>query len=131
MAVQQVCDNDMSLLQRMEKRDERAIALFYDRHAPCIYSIALRVLHDKAAAETIASDILMEVWQDPRRFMGIMGNFPAALAILARNRAVASLLQKDVAEDELSFPQSEYATRQTLTREEALVAVDAMPWTGE
>src|ERR1700689_3107604 len=81
-------NEDGSLLERVQQGDEQAIAILYDRHSSIVYSIAFRVLHDPALAEQILSDIFLDVWRSPKRFMKHQGSLCLAMAIIARNRAI-------------------------------------------
>jgi hypothetical protein len=75
-----LCDEDGSLLERVQQGDEQAIASLYDRHSGVVYSIAFRVLHDPVLAEQILSDIFLEIWRSPKRLAQQTANlslFPA------------------------------------------------------
>jgi RNA polymerase sigma-70 factor, ECF subfamily len=74
-------DEDGSLLERVQRGDDQALALLYDRYSSLVYSIALRVLRDPALAEQILSDIFLEVWRSPKRFMQITGSLSPSTAI--------------------------------------------------
>ena len=77
-------EQDRLALEQIERGDEQAIARLYDRHAGLIYSMAMRVLQNSALAEQVLSDIFIEVWRGPRRFLQIKDTFRASMAMLAR-----------------------------------------------
>ena len=86
--------SDEDLLRRVADRDQSAMAVIFDRHGRLVYSIALRVLKDTAAAEDVMQEIFFRLWQDPTRRGSDRGSLAAWLAVVARNRAVDGLRRR-------------------------------------
>jgi RNA polymerase sigma-70 factor (ECF subfamily) len=72
---------DRVLLSRIAKRDTQALARLYDRHSSLIYRLALRVLGDRAAAETIVMEVFALIWESPER-IAATGPVESALIML-------------------------------------------------
>lgn len=70
------------------------MAELYDRYSSIVYSVALRVLGDTAAAEDILQEVFMQLWRSPDVFDASRGSFPGWLAVVARNRAIDSLRKR-------------------------------------
>lgn len=121
------CDEDRSVLERVQRGDEQAIELLYDRHSSVVYSIALRVLGDPALAEQILLDLFLQIWRRPKLFLRSANSFSFSLLMTARNLAIAMLLQKPADPD--FAPPDRVADHgvQTVTREEACVAIEKLP----
>jgi hypothetical protein len=126
VSIKQLADEDCSLLERIQRGDAQAIVSLFDRYASLVFSIALCVVHDAALAEQILSDIFLEIWRTPDRFLQIAGSFSPSIAMLARNRAVGLLLHKPA--PDFASPQllAKYPGR-NMTSEEACAAIDKMP----
>lgn len=73
--------------------NQEAMAQLYDRYSTVVYSIALRVLADSAAAEDVLQEIFLRLWLNPSAFDASRGNLAPWLAVIARNRAL-DLLRK-------------------------------------
>jgi len=86
--------SDEDLLRRVAERDQSAMAEIFDRYGRLVYSIALRVLKDTAAAEDVMQEIFFRLWQDPTRRGSDRGTLAAWLAVVARNRAVDGLRRR-------------------------------------
>ena len=86
--------SDEDLLRRVADRDQSAMAEIFDRYGRLVYSIALRVLKDTAAAEDVMQEIFFRLWQDPARRGSDRGSLAAWLAVVARNRAVDGLRRR-------------------------------------
>ena len=86
--------SDEDLLRRVADRDQSAMAEIFDRYGRLVYSIALRVLKDTAAAEDVMQEIFFRLWQDPTRRGSDRGSLAAWLAVVARNRAVDGLRRR-------------------------------------
>jgi RNA polymerase sigma-70 factor, ECF subfamily len=79
---------DAVLIARTRQRNQDAFALLYDRYSPLVYSVALRVLKNPAAAEDVLHDIFLQLWHSPEKFEAARGNFASWIAVIARNRAI-------------------------------------------
>ncbi|MBW4026858.1 RNA polymerase sigma factor [Acidipila rosea] len=97
---------EAALLARVIKGDQDAMVAIYDRYAPMIYSVALRVLKDPGEAEDIVQEILVQVWQNPASFVSERGSFGAWLVVVARNRSIDRLRRRKPSEsvDEVVLP---------------------------
>ncbi|HZY63164.1 MAG TPA: sigma-70 family RNA polymerase sigma factor [Edaphobacter sp.] len=102
-------EDDATLLEKVRRGDELAMASLYDRYSKVVYSVALRVLRDPASAEDVLQDIFMQVWRQPERFERSRGSFGGWLAVMARNRSIDALRRKRPTEsiDEIA-PASNY-----------------------
>src|SRR4029077_13405301 len=70
------------------------MAHLYDRYAPIVYSVGLRVLGDTGAAEDVLQEVFIQVWRNPGVFDASRGNLGAWLAVIARNRAIDALRKR-------------------------------------
>ena len=86
--------DDASLLARVQSGDEQAMASLYDRYSRVVYSVALRVLRDPAAAEDVLQEVLMQIWRNPGSFTAARGSLGGWLSIVARNRSIDTLRRK-------------------------------------
>jgi RNA polymerase sigma-70 factor (ECF subfamily) len=86
--------SDQSLVTAIRSGDEGAMAALYDRYSPIVYSVALRVLQDTAAAEDVLQEVFMQLWRKPEAFDASRGNLAAWLAVIARHRAIDALRRR-------------------------------------
>jgi RNA polymerase sigma-70 factor (ECF subfamily) len=86
--------SDLSLIAAVRSGDESGMAALYDRYSSIVYSVALRVLGDTAAAEDILQEVFMQLWRNPSVFDSSRGNLGAWLAVIARNRAIDGLRKR-------------------------------------
>jgi len=70
------------------------MAQLYDRYSPIVYSVALRVLGDTAAAEDVLQEVFIQLWRNPGLFDASRGSPGAWLAVIARNRAIDVLRKR-------------------------------------
>ena len=86
-------DPDSLLMQRIRDRDANAMALLYDRYNRLVFTVGLRVLGERSAAEDLTQDVFLRVWNKPRMEASESG-MAAWFAVVARNRAIDVLRQK-------------------------------------
>lgn len=82
---------DQSSLARIARGDQSAFADLYDRHARLVYSLALRILQDRADAEDIVQDVFAQVWAHATRYDASRGAVAAWMLMLTRSRAIDRL----------------------------------------
>ena len=82
---------DELLVEGLRRRDERALAALYDRHARASYSLALRVLGDHQRAEDVVQDAFLKLWRQADLYRANRGRFAAWFLQLVRNRSIDSL----------------------------------------
>ena len=85
---------DARLVSAIRSGNEQAMGELYDLYSGLVYSVALRVLGDRAAAEDVLQEVFMRLWRNPQVFDSSRGSLPAWLAVIARHRAIDSLRKR-------------------------------------
>ena len=67
------------------------MADLYDRYAPLVYAVALRVLKKPQGAEDVMQEVLLHLWREPEMFDESRGSLGAWLSVMARNRSIDQL----------------------------------------
>jgi RNA polymerase sigma-70 factor (ECF subfamily) len=80
--------SDAELLQSIGDGDPAAVAALYDRHAPTMLGIALRIVRDPAEAEDVVHDAFVVVGDRARQYVAERGTVVAWLVTLVRNLAI-------------------------------------------
>lgn len=80
--------DDEMLMELISSHDESALSSLYERYARLLYSIALRITNDRAAAEEVLQDVFHSVWHRATTFRPAAGSVSAWLTSIARNRAI-------------------------------------------
>ena len=86
---------DAAAAARLAAGDEHALAEVFDRLAPAVFSAAVRVLGDSAAAQDVVQDVFVQLWRYPDRYQPAVGTLRTYLMLLARHRA-ADLLRSEL-----------------------------------
>jgi len=82
---------DEELIAAVAQRDADAFEEVYDRYAPLLYAISLRILRQAADAQDLISEVFWEVWDRADRFNPNRGLFRTYLLTLVRSRAIDRL----------------------------------------
>ncbi len=88
----------IALIGATARGDRDAFATLYQRTAPKLFAILLRILRGKAAAEDALQDVFLKIWQNARSFSPEAGPPMGWLISIARNRAIDILRARNPAE---------------------------------
>lgn len=101
--------DDEELLAAIQRRDERALAAFYDRYGRLAFGLAYRILGERGAAEDVVQEAYLAVWRRSVTFKTDRGNARAWLMSIVHNAAIDRRRgrfkrdQDNVPIDDLSF----------------------------
>ena len=79
------------LLARVSKRDSNALGTLFDRFAPRLFGVLVRILSDRRAAEEVLENLFSQLWNEARRLRQEPASVAAWLAVTARALAVDRL----------------------------------------
>jgi RNA polymerase sigma-70 factor (ECF subfamily) len=80
--------SDAELMAAIARGDEECFATLYDRYAPQLFAICLRIVHRHADAEAALSDVFWQIWTQAGRYNPNRGSPRTFLMTLARSRAI-------------------------------------------
>ncbi|MES2304209.1 MAG: sigma-70 family RNA polymerase sigma factor [Gemmatimonadota bacterium] len=80
--------DDSALVLAMTRGETAAMSALYDRYAPNLLGLALRITREQADAEEVVVDTFAQAWREASRFEAGRGSVAAWLATIARSRAL-------------------------------------------
>ncbi len=119
---------DEELMPLVGRQDPEAFEVLYDRHGGVAYSLAYRIVGDRAAAEEVTQEAFISVWRSGARFDAARGSVRSWLLSVVRNRAIDFLRSKAGKAPKLDFdddsaleqrPAAERTEEEALRRETA------------
>jgi RNA polymerase sigma-70 factor (ECF subfamily) len=75
-------------MRRVTERDQSAFDALYDRYAPTVHRMALRILSDEQAADEVVQDVFFQIWRWPEKWDADKGTFVNWLLTVTRNTAI-------------------------------------------
>jgi RNA polymerase sigma-70 factor (ECF subfamily) len=83
--------SDIELVALLREQPAAGIAALYDRYGRLIFSMALRVVQDRGAAEEITQDVFLRCWRSLDRYQPSQGSLASWLLSITHNRAIDEL----------------------------------------
>ncbi len=80
--------DDIDLVGRVAKGDERAFLALYDRHVSRVYGLTLHILGEPMLAEEATQDTFLKLWSRARQYLAERGPFLSWLLTIARRVAI-------------------------------------------
>jgi RNA polymerase sigma-70 factor, ECF subfamily len=99
--LQRLADEDLMTL--VERRDQRAFEVLYDRHGGAAYSLAHRIVGDPGIAEDVTQEAFMSIWRTGARFDRARGSVRSWTLGVTRNRAIDALRRQAGKAPKLDF----------------------------
>jgi len=96
--------SDAELLRAIAQGEKRAMALLFTRYRVRVFRFALSVTRDRSLAESVVSDVFLDVWRRPGAFKG-RSEVSTWLFGIARHKALSLL--KRPADEQLTDEFSE------------------------
>lgn len=79
---------EADLMDRLCKRDPRALVAIYDSYARSVYSLCVRITHDQSTAEDLVQELFLRLWNRARLFNSKRINLGVWLLSVARDMAL-------------------------------------------
>ena len=76
------------LIGRMAEGDREACSRFYDRYAPLVYPLIVRIVREHADAADVLQEVFWESWQRAGTYDAARGTPEAWIVMRARTRAI-------------------------------------------
>ena len=132
--------NDETLVRLAASAHQDALAELYDRYSRLVFSLALNIVGDRAAAEEITLDVFTRVWQKADTYRPEQAKVTTWLTSIARYRSIDVLRRKgsrpeqhsvgwaEVSPDDMpSTDGPEQATELALERQRVQAAIAELP----
>jgi RNA polymerase sigma-70 factor, ECF subfamily len=85
---------DEELMPLIGAKDPEAFEVFYDRHGGVAFSLAYRIVGEKAAAEDVVQEAFISIWRSGARYDRTRGSVRSWTLGVVRNRAIDLLRRK-------------------------------------
>ena len=79
---------EQQLMRQIRERRPEALSTLYNLHSTLVYSVAMRVLRDRAGAEDVTQEVFLKLWQQPDSFAEQRGSLCGWLVVVTRNRCI-------------------------------------------
>lgn len=132
---------DEALVRRLLDADVEAFERLYERHAPRVFALCLRILRSREVAQEVLQDAFWQLWERPGQFDPDRGRLPTFLFQIARSRSLDRLRRErlrtpshpelatslEIADLATSVPTPLQSASITETRTRVLEALDGVP----
>ena len=119
---------DEDLMPLLADGEAGAFEVFYDRHGGAAYSLAYRIVGERAGAEDVVQEAFLSIWRSGGRYDRARGSVRSWTLGIVRNRAIDTLRRQSGKAPKLNFddeatleqrPSSDFTDEQALQRESA------------
>jgi RNA polymerase sigma-70 factor (ECF subfamily) len=83
-----VSAEDGRLVRNVAEGDGDALGVLYDRHAGAVFTLAVRILRDRAEAEEVVQEVFAQAWRQAARYDASRATVIGWLLMMTRTRAI-------------------------------------------
>jgi RNA polymerase sigma-70 factor (ECF subfamily) len=94
---------DEELMPLIGDKDQGAFEVFYDRHGAAAYSLAYRIVGERAGAEDVTQEAFVSIWRSGARYDRTRGSVRSWTLGIVRNRAIDLLRARSGRAPKLGF----------------------------
>src|SRR5215218_9374176 len=94
---------DEDLMPLIGDRNPEAFEVLYDRHGGAAYSLAYRIVGDRAVAEDVSQEAFISIWRSGGRFDRTRGSVRSWALSVVRHRAIDALRHRASKAPKLGF----------------------------
>ena len=87
---------DAQLLALIARGENWALSEIYDRYSRLVFSLALKILNDRASAEEIVQQVFTIVWRSARDYRAERGKFSSWVMSITRHQCIDELRRRRV-----------------------------------
>ena len=76
------------IIDLLKRRDESGLSKLYDRYAPVLFGVIIRIVQDKGLGEEILQQTFLKIWNNIESFNPEKGSLYSWMAVIARRSAL-------------------------------------------
>ena len=86
------------LIAKLQSKDKKVVAILYDKYAPALYGIVLRLMKDKSSADDCLQEVFVRIWKNGHSYDPSRARLFTWMAVIARNTALNMIQSKSFRE---------------------------------
>lgn len=116
------------LLRKTARGDRRAFSEVYDRYAPPLFSLAIRILDSRSDAEEVVQDVFHSIWKQAETFDASRARPFTWMTAMTRNRCIDRLRARSsrIATSEIRPGAEEAYQLENIVSEDQINAADSL-----
>ena len=80
--------NEQEIVKMLHQNDRKVISIIYDKYAPALYGVVLRIVRSEEIAEDVMQDSFLKIWKNGQQYNSSKGTLFTWLLNIARNTAI-------------------------------------------
>lgn len=88
--------DDFTLIQQLQRKDERALSALYDKYSGALYSVIIKMTRDEALSQDLLQETFITIWNKSDQYNAEKGKFYTWSYRIAKNKVLNYLRKKDL-----------------------------------
>jgi len=80
--------SEQEIVEMLHQNDRKVISIIYDKYAPALYGVVLRIVRSEEIAEDVMQDSFLKIWKNGQKYNSSKGTLFTWLLNIARNTAI-------------------------------------------
>ncbi len=110
--------SEEELILLLQQKNRKGFALLYDRYAPALYGVVLKIVRTEEVAQDVLQDSFVKIWKKMEAYNADKGTLFTWILNIARNTAIdkvrSATYRQDMMKTSLEIGSSEANTHQKI-----------------
>jgi len=80
--------SEHQIVEMLHQNNRKVISIIYDKYAPALYGVVLRIVRSEEIAEDVMQDSFLKIWKNGKQYNSSKGTLFTWLLNIARNTAI-------------------------------------------
>ena len=107
--------SEHQIVEMLHQNDRKVISIIYDKYAPALYGVVLRIVRSEEIAKDVMQDSFLKIWKNGQQYNSSKGTLFTWLLNIARNTAIDKIRSANFRRSDKIQPVDDFVSNKEAT----------------